>query len=50
MSTGFPKPVETGKEYTVDIIGIGRSGDGIASTGLCDFCKKCKSRRQKLKD
>jgi len=26
MSTSFPKPVE----YTVDIIGIGMSGDGIA--------------------
>jgi predicted RNA-binding protein with TRAM domain len=30
MSVGLPKPVEAGKEYTVDIIGTGKSGDGIA--------------------
>ena len=29
-TNSFSKPVEIGKEYTVDIIGIGRSGDGIA--------------------
>lgn len=27
---GFSKPVETGKEYTVDITDTGKSGDGIA--------------------
>jgi predicted RNA-binding protein with TRAM domain len=27
---GSSKPVETGKEYTVDITDTGRSGDGIA--------------------
>ena len=27
------KPVETGKEYTVDITDTGRSGDGIAKIG-----------------
>ena len=26
----FSKPVETGKEYTVDITDTGRGGDGIA--------------------
>jgi predicted RNA-binding protein with TRAM domain len=31
--TSFPKPVETGKEYTVDIIGIGRSGDVLQEYG-----------------
>jgi predicted RNA-binding protein with TRAM domain len=30
MSISSPKPVELGKEYTVDIIGTGKSGDGIA--------------------
>jgi predicted RNA-binding protein with TRAM domain len=30
MSTNSPKPVELGKEYTVDIIGTGESGDGVA--------------------
>ena len=30
---GFSKPVETGKEYTVDITDTGRGGDGIARIG-----------------
>jgi predicted RNA-binding protein with TRAM domain len=30
LSISFPKPVEAGKEYTVDIIAIGKSGDGMA--------------------
>jgi predicted RNA-binding protein with TRAM domain len=30
MSISSPKPVELGKEYTVDIIGTGDSGDGVA--------------------
>jgi predicted RNA-binding protein with TRAM domain len=30
MSISSPKPVELGKEYTVDIIGTGKTGDGIA--------------------
>lgn len=30
LSIHFPKPVELGKEYTVDIIGTGKSEDGIA--------------------
>ena len=47
----FSKPVETGKEYTVDIIDTGRGGDGIARiTGLVIFFKRCKSWGQKHKD
>jgi hypothetical protein len=30
MSSSFSKPVETGKEYIVDITDVGRTGDGIA--------------------
>jgi predicted RNA-binding protein with TRAM domain len=30
---GSSKPVETGKEYTVDITGTGRGGDGFARIG-----------------
>jgi predicted RNA-binding protein with TRAM domain len=30
MSNSYSKPVEAGKEYTVDIIATGKSGDGIA--------------------
>jgi len=26
----FSRPVETGKEYTVDVTDTGRAGDGIA--------------------
>ena len=32
-TSGFSKPVETGKEYTVDITDTGRGGDGIARIG-----------------
>jgi predicted RNA-binding protein with TRAM domain len=32
-TSGFSKPVETGKEYTVDTTDTGRSGDGIARIG-----------------
>ena len=31
--SGFSKPVETGKVYTVDITDTGRGGDGIARIG-----------------
>ena len=42
-TTSFPKPVETGKEYTVDITDTGRSGDGIAKiNGLVIFVKNAK--------
>ena len=41
--SGFSKPVETGKEYTVDITDTGRSGDGIARIeGLVIFVKNAK--------
>ncbi len=50
MSTSFPKPVETGKEYTVDIIGIGRSGDGIARVqGFVIFVKNAKAADKNIK-
>jgi len=32
-TNSFSKPVETGKEYTVDITDTGRGGDGIARIG-----------------
>jgi predicted RNA-binding protein with TRAM domain len=36
----FSKPVESGKEYTVDITDIGRTGDGIARVqGFVIFVK-----------
>jgi predicted RNA-binding protein with TRAM domain len=39
-SNSFSKPVETGKEYTVDITDIGRTGDGIARVqGFVIFVK-----------
>jgi hypothetical protein len=31
---GFSKPVEVGKEYTVDITDTGRTGDGSYFLGL----------------
>jgi len=41
---GSSKPVETGKEYTVDITDTGRSGDGIAKIGgLVIFVKSAKA-------
>ena len=41
---GSSKPVETGKEYTVDITDTGRSGDGIARIGgLVIFVKSAKA-------
>ena len=32
-TSGFSKPVETGKAYTIDITDTGRGGDGIARIG-----------------
>ena len=49
--SGFSKPVETGKVYTVDITDTGRGGDGIARNWrLCYFCQTCKSGGQECKD
>ena len=42
-TSSFPKPVETGKEYTVDITDTGRGGDGIARiSGLVIFVNNAK--------
>ena len=47
---GFSKPVETGKEYTVDITDTGRSGDGIARIGgLIIFVKDAKAGYKNVK-
>jgi predicted RNA-binding protein with TRAM domain len=45
-----PKPVETGKEYTVDITDVGRTGDGIARVqGFVVFVKKAKAGDKNIK-
>jgi predicted RNA-binding protein with TRAM domain len=45
-----PKPVETGSEYTVDITGIGRDGEGIARIGgLLIFVKNVKAGDKNIK-
>ena len=47
---GSSKPVETGKEYTVDITDTGRSGDGIARIeGLVIFVKNAKAGDKNVK-
>ena len=46
----FSKPVEIGKEYTVDITDTGRGGDGIARiTGLVIFVKNAKAGDKNVK-
>lgn len=43
-------PVETGKEYTVDITDNGREGDGIARVGgLVIFVKNAKKGNKDIK-
>jgi predicted RNA-binding protein with TRAM domain len=50
LSIHFPKPVEAGKEYTVDIIGMGKSGDGIARVqGFVIFVKNAKTGDKNVK-
>jgi predicted RNA-binding protein with TRAM domain len=45
-----PKPVESGKEYTVDITDIGRTGDGIARIqGYVIFVKNAKTGDKNIK-
>ena len=45
---GSSKPVETGKEYTVDITDNGSAGDGIARIqGFIIFVKGVKKRGTK---
>jgi translation initiation factor 2 subunit 2 len=47
---GSSKPVETGKEYTVDITDTGRSGDDIARIGgLVIFIKGAKRGDKNVK-
>jgi predicted RNA-binding protein with TRAM domain len=44
------KPVETGKEYTVDITDTGRDGDGVARIGgLVIFVKNGKAGNKNVK-
>jgi predicted RNA-binding protein with TRAM domain len=48
--SGFSKPVEIGKEYTVDITDTGRGGDGITRiTGLVIFVKNAKRGDKNVK-
>jgi predicted RNA-binding protein with TRAM domain len=50
LSISFPKPVEAGKEYTVDIIAIGKSGDGMAKIrGFVIFVKNTKAGDKNIK-
>jgi predicted RNA-binding protein with TRAM domain len=49
-ASSFSKPVETGKEYTVDITDTGRDGDGIARIeGLIIFIKDAKAGYKSVK-
>jgi predicted RNA-binding protein with TRAM domain len=49
-SSSFPKPVESGKEYTIDITDIGRTGDGIARIqGYVIFVKNAKTGDKNIK-
>jgi predicted RNA-binding protein with TRAM domain len=48
--SSFSKPVETGKEYTVDITDNGREGDSIARIeGLIIFVKNAGYKSVKIK-
>ena len=48
--SGFSKPVEPGKVYTVDITDTGRGGDGIARIeGLVIFVKNAKAGDKNVK-
>ena len=47
---GSSKPVETGKEYTIDITDTGKSGDGIAKIqGFIIFVKGAKAGDKNVK-
>ena len=49
-TNSFLKPVETGKEYTVDVTDNGREGDGIARVnGLVIFVKNAKAGDKNIK-
>jgi predicted RNA-binding protein with TRAM domain len=48
--SNISKPVETGKEYTVDITDNGSAGDGIARIdGLIIFVKNAKAGYKNVK-
>ncbi len=50
IAGSFSRPVETGKEYTVDITDNGREGDGIARIqGLVIFVKNTKAGDKNIK-
>jgi predicted RNA-binding protein with TRAM domain len=49
-TSSFSRPVETGKEYTVDVTDTGKSGDGIARIeGLVIFIKNAKAGDKNVK-
>lgn len=49
-TSNFSTPVEIGKEYTVDIMDTGRTGDGIARiAGFVIFVKKAKAGDKNVK-
>ena len=49
-TNSFSKPVEIGKEYTVDITDTGRDGDGVARIGgLIIFVKNGKAGDKNIK-
>jgi predicted RNA-binding protein with TRAM domain len=46
----FSRPVEIGKEYTVDITDTGRAGDGVTRVGsLVVFVKHAKAGDKNIK-
>ncbi|MGC1135433.1 MAG: TRAM domain-containing protein [Nitrososphaeraceae archaeon] len=49
-TSSLSRPVETGKEYTVDVTDTGRSGDGVARIeGLVIFVKNAKAGDKNIK-
>jgi predicted RNA-binding protein with TRAM domain len=49
-TSNLSRPVETGKEYTVDITDTGRDGDGVARIGgLVIFVKNGKAGNKNVK-
>ena len=49
-TSNLSRPVETGKEYTVDVTDTGRSGDGVARIeGLVIFVKNAKVGDKNIK-
>ncbi|MPZ08306.1 MAG: TRAM domain-containing protein [Nitrososphaeraceae archaeon] len=49
-NSNFSKPVEIGKEYTVDITDTGRDGEGVARIGgLITFVKNAKAGDKNIK-